>query len=103
MSNVESTTILIGNHPQPAPPIGDNVSKAAAAQLRTVVERIEKLEEEKAGLAEDVRGIYSEAKGNGYDVKALRTIIRLRKMSEGDRTEQETILDTYKHALGMLV
>jgi uncharacterized protein (UPF0335 family) len=61
------------------------------------------MEADKGEIAKDIRDIYTEAKGNGYDLKALRTIVRLRKMKEGDRTEQEAILDTYKQALGMLV
>jgi uncharacterized protein (UPF0335 family) len=74
----------------------------AGARLRSIIERVERLEEEKAALAEDIREVYSEAKGNGYDVKILRQIVRLRKMDSGDRQEQEAILDTYKAALGMM-
>ena len=64
----------------------------AADQLRLLIERIERLEEEKAALAEDIREVYSEAKGNGYDVKVMRQIIRLRKLDSSDRQEQEAIL-----------
>ena len=71
-------------------------------QLRAIVERIERLEEEKKTISDDVRDIYAEAKGNGYDVKALRTIVRLRKQDANERAEQETILETYMQALGML-
>lgn len=74
----------------------------ANAQLRAVVERIERLEEEKASLTSDIRDVYAEAKGNGFDVKALRTIIRMRKQDANERAEQETILETYMAALGML-
>jgi len=74
----------------------------ADAQLRSVVDRIERLEEEKKGIAHDIRDVYAEAKGNGYDIKALRTIIRLRKLSDSDRQEQETILETYMQAMGMI-
>jgi uncharacterized protein (UPF0335 family) len=74
----------------------------AADQLRLFIERIERLEEEKKGIADDIRDVYAEAKGNGYDVKALRTIIRLRKQDANERAEQETILETYMQALGML-
>jgi uncharacterized protein (UPF0335 family) len=70
-------------------------------QLRLFIERIERLEEEKKGIADDVRDVYSEAKGQGYDVKIMRQIIRLRKMSHQDRQEMETILDLYKAALGL--
>ena len=71
-------------------------------QLRAIVERIERLEEEKKTISDDVRDIYAEAKGNGYDVKALRTIVRLRKQDANERAEQETILETYMHAMGMI-
>lgn len=81
---------------QPAP--GHN----ANAQLKSIVERIERLEEEKRGIADDIRDIYAESKGNGYDVKALRTIVRLRKQDPNERAEAETLLETYMHALGML-
>jgi uncharacterized protein (UPF0335 family) len=73
----------------------------AADQLKSIVERIEKLEEEKAGLASDIRDIFAEAKGNGYDVKTLRKVISLRKLDAAKREEEEHLLDTYKHALGM--
>ena len=74
----------------------------AKDQLKAFVERIERLEEEKKAIADDVRDVYAEAKGNGFDVKALRTIVRLRKQDAAERREQETILETYMHALGML-
>lgn len=70
-------------------------------QLRLFIERIERLEEEKKGIADDVRDVYSEAKGQGYDGKIMRQIVRLRKMSQQDRQEMETILDLYKSALGL--
>jgi uncharacterized protein (UPF0335 family) len=73
----------------------------AAEQLKSIVERIERLEEEKAGIASDIKDIFSEAKGNGYDVKTLRKVISLRKMDANQRDEQEHLLDTYKRALGM--
>jgi uncharacterized protein (UPF0335 family) len=74
----------------------------ARDQLKSIVERIERLEEEKRTLNEDIRDIYAEAKGNGYDTKALRTIIRMRKQDANERQEHETILETYLHALGMI-
>ena len=77
-------------------------TRFARDQLRAIVERIERLEEEKAAIASDIRDVYAEAKGNGYDVKALRTIIRLRKQDANERAEAETILETYMQALGML-
>jgi uncharacterized protein (UPF0335 family) len=85
--------------------IGHN-SEAAAQfsrdQLKAIIERIERQEEEKKVISDDIRDIYAEAKGNGYDVKALRTVVRLRKQDANERAEQDAILDTYKAALGML-
>ena len=75
----------------------------AADELRLLIERIERLEEEKKTIADDIRDVYAEAKGTGFDVKALRTIVRLRKQDVDERREQETILETYMHALGMLI
>jgi len=66
------------------------------------VERIERLEEEKKTISDDIRDVYAEAKGNGFDVKVLRTVIRLRKQDANERQEQEAILDLYKHTLGIL-
>lgn len=74
---------------------------SAKDQLRAFVTRIERLEEEKAALAGDLREVYAEAKGNGFDVKALRSVIRLRKLDENKRREEEAVLSTYLHALGM--
>lgn len=74
----------------------------AADQLRQFVERIERLEEEKTTIASDITDVYAEAKGNGFDVKAIRTIVRLRKQDADERAEAETILETYLQALGML-
>tara|TARA_E500000318_G_scaffold110969_1_gene127906 strand:+ start:8344 stop:8595 length:252 start_codon:yes stop_codon:yes gene_type:complete len=73
----------------------------AADQLASYVERIERLEEEKANLMADMKEVYGEAKSLGYDVKILRQIIRLRKLEDHERTEQEEVLEVYKHALGM--
>lgn len=72
-----------------------------ADQLRLFIERVERLEEEKKGIADDIRDTYSEAKSQGYDAKIMRQIVRLRKMSNDDRMEMEAILDTYKSALGL--
>jgi len=74
----------------------------ANAQLRSIVERIERLEEEKRAIGEDVKDVYTEAKGNGYDVKALRTIIKMRREDAQKRAEMESIVETYMAALGML-
>ena len=73
----------------------------AQDQLRAFVERIERMEEEKKAIADDIKEIYSEAKGNGFDTKVLRQIIRIRKQDHAERMEQEAILDLYMSALGM--
>lgn len=71
-------------------------------QLKSVIERIEKLEEEKASLAEAIKDVYAEARANGYDIKTLRSVIKIRKMDFEDRQAQEEMLDLYLHALGMV-
>jgi uncharacterized protein (UPF0335 family) len=81
----------------------DVAHRFAKDQLKAFVERIERLEEEKKALSDDIRDVYSEAKGNGYDVKALRQVVRLRKQDKDERAEQEAILETYLQALGMLI
>jgi uncharacterized protein (UPF0335 family) len=73
----------------------------AKDQLKSIVERIERLEEEKLALAEDIKEVYAEAKANGFDTKILRTVVRLRKQDSNERQEQEALLDLYMHALGM--
>lgn len=78
-----------------------DVGGVAGERLRSFVERIERLEEEKAALAADVKDVYSEAKGTGFDVKVLRQIIRLRKMDQSDRREQEELMAVYMRALDM--
>ena len=70
-------------------------------QLRTIITRIERLEEEKPALAADLREVYAEAKSDGFDVKALKTVVRIRKQDENRRREEEAALVTYLHALGM--
>lgn len=74
-----------------------------APRLQSIVERIERLEEERKAIGSDIRDIYSEAKGVGYDVKTLRRVIAARKMDQADREEQESLFDTYMHALGHAV
>ena len=78
--------------------IGHNVARE---KIKAIIERVERLEDEKKGIADDIKDIYSEAKGNGFDVKALRTIVRMRKQDADERAEQEAILEAYMHALGM--
>ena len=72
----------------------------AAGQLRAFIERIERLEEEKKALGEDIKEVYAEAKGNGFDTKIIRQVIRIRKMEASDRQEQEALIDLYLSALG---
>ena len=76
----------------------DNV---AADQLRLFIERIERLEEEKKGIADDVKGVYDEAKANGYDTKTMRAIVRLRRMEANARQEADALMETYRAALGL--
>ena len=81
--------------------INETSQTVAAGQLRAFIERIERLEEEKKTIADDIKDVYAEMKGTGFDTKAVRTIIRLRKQEEAERQEAEAILDLYKAALGM--
>ena len=80
----------------------DTKADFAKGQLKSIVERIERLEEERRTLAADIKEVYAEAKGNGFDTKIIRQLIRLRRMDKDDLDEQETLLDIYKRALGML-
>jgi uncharacterized protein (UPF0335 family) len=77
-------------------------TRFAKDQLKAFVERVERLEEEKKAIADDIRDVYGEAKGNGFDVKALRAIVRLRRQDADERREHESVLETYMHALGMV-
>ena len=79
----------------------DVLNSTAQTQLKTIVERIERLEEDKAGIMADLKEVYAEAKGNGFDTKILRKVIALRKRDLAERQEEETILDLYLQALGM--
>lgn len=73
----------------------------AADQLRLFIERIERLEEEKKGSADDIKDVYAEAKSNGYDTKTMRSIVRLRRMENHARQEADALLETYRQALGL--
>jgi uncharacterized protein (UPF0335 family) len=97
MSAVTATTAAIKDKSKEG-----TSTRFAKDQLKAIIERIEHLEEEKKALSDDIRDVYAEAKGNGYDVTALRTVIRLRKQDKDERAEQEAILETYLHALGMI-
>ena len=90
-----ATAAAVKEQDQPA-------TRFAKDHLKAFVERIERLEEEKKATADDIRDVYAEAKATGFDVKALRTIVRLRKVDADERKEHEAILETYLHALGML-
>lgn len=83
-------------------PLGDTKSRRGTDdRLRLLIERVERLEEEKKGIGDDIKDVYLEAKAVGYDVKAMRAVIRLRKMSRDDRREMEAVLDLYKAELGL--
>lgn len=87
----------------PAAKKGHNrVGGIAVDQLKAIIARIERLEEEKSNIAADIREVYAESKGNGYDVRAIRQIIKIRKLDASEREEQQNILDAYLNALGML-
>jgi uncharacterized protein (UPF0335 family) len=73
----------------------------SAEQLRLLIERIERLEEEKSGISDDIKGVYAEAKSEGFDTKTIRAIVRLRRLEHHARQEQELLLETYKNALGI--
>ena len=73
----------------------------AADQLRLFIERIERLEEEKKGIADDVKDVYAEAKANGYDTKTMRAVVRLRKLEAHTRQEMDALLETYRNAIGL--
>ncbi|HQS95004.1 MAG: DUF2312 domain-containing protein [Novosphingobium sp. 16-62-11] len=77
------------------------MAETADDRLRLLIERIERLEEEKKGIGDDIKDVYSEAKSTGYDAKIMRQIVRLRKMKPDDRREMEAVLETYKNALGI--
>jgi uncharacterized protein (UPF0335 family) len=78
-----------------------DVGGIAGERLKSFIERIERLEEEKRALAQDIKEVYAEAKGVGFDTKIMRQIVKIRKMDQDELDEQETLLDVYKHALGM--
>jgi uncharacterized protein (UPF0335 family) len=83
-----------------AAPIGSNT--LAADKLRAYIERVERLEEEKSAIAADIKEVYAEAKGNGFDTKIMRKVVALRKKALAERQEEEAVLELYLHALGML-
>jgi uncharacterized protein (UPF0335 family) len=101
VSGVKAARICQANkHPKRSEKMAET-GGVAADQLRSYIERVERLEEEKAGIAADIRDIYAEAKANGFDVKALRQIVSMRKIEDDKRREHDLILATYMRALGM--
>lgn len=81
-------------------PHSDILNQAAQGQLKSIIERIERLEQEKSEIAEQIKEVFAEAKGNGFDVKVLRTVVRIRKQDRAKRLEEEAILDLYLSAMG---
>lgn len=81
---------------------GDNAQTVAAGQLRAFIERVERLEEEKQTIADDIKEVYAEAKGTGFNAKIIKRVIRLRKMDQAERQEEEAVTELYLSALGML-
>ena len=79
----------------------DVLNATAQTQLKSIIERVERLEQEKAEIAEQIKEVFAEAKGNGFDTKIMRQIVKIRRMDQADLDEQETLLDVYLRALGM--
>lgn len=102
MTEAEQARVDQEKAEKPELPGIENVDKATASRLKGIIERVERLEEEKAGLAEDIKEIYGEAKATGFDVIVIRQIIRLRKIEVDKRRENEMLLETYKAAIGMV-
>ena len=95
MADDASFSAQMAEHP-------DVMTAAAQGRLKTIIDRIERLEEDKAAVAEDMKGVFAEAKGEGFDVKILRKVIRLRKMDKVKRDEEEALVDLYLSAIGGL-
>lgn len=98
-----SATVSINGGPEiPVENLGEaRFGNVSASRLRSLIERIERLEEERKAIAGDIKDIFSEAKGSGFDVKVMRQLIRIRKQDPGEVEEQEALLDVYRRALGM--
>lgn len=97
----DTSTATMGTPAGLAPTPASTVGGIAGDQLKSYIERIERLEEEKANLTADIREVFAEAKGNGFDVKIMRQLLKIRKMDSDEVAEQETLLDLYKRAIGM--
>ena len=105
MNPAETAALNAGSSEIAAPETPASPGRAGGVAgdiLRAYVERIERLEEEKKALAADIREVYAEAKGNGYDPKIMRKLIALRRMDQADRREEEELLDVYRRAIGMM-
>lgn len=102
MAKAKMVEDLVGGEDDEAPGIGHNSKTPVGSDLQSIIDRIERLTEEKKELQRDITEIYQESKGRGYEPKIIRQIIKLRAMSQADRAEQEALLDTYMSALGML-
>ncbi|MXW93733.1 MAG: DUF2312 domain-containing protein [Rhodospirillaceae bacterium] len=105
MNPADNAALNAGSSETAAPETPASAGRAggiAGDILRAYVERIERLEEEKKALAADIREVYAEAKGNGYDPKIMRKLIALRRMDQADRREEEELLDVYRRAIGMI-
>lgn len=101
MTNAPQTAATSDGDPRPNEITNETSQTVAANQLRAFIERVERLEEEKKAIADDIREVYAEMKGTGFDTKAVRAIINLRKQDQAERQEHESIVDLYKSALGM--
>jgi uncharacterized protein (UPF0335 family) len=97
----ENGSVAIGS-PVVSGSMAGAAGTVASKQLKSFIERIERLEEEKKGIADDIRDVFAEAKGQGFDTKVMRQVIRLRKKDVAERQEEEALLDLYLHALGMI-
>lgn len=102
MSDKAENPEAVSGHNSNAAKDEQSAHKFAKDQLKAIVERVERLEEEKKALSDDIRDVYAEAKGNGFSTKALRIVVKLRKQDVNERAEDEAVLDTYKIALGMV-
>lgn len=87
--------------PSPAGTNADVKDTVAAGELRQIIERVERLEEDKKSIGDDIKDVMAEAKGRGYDTKAIKTIVKMRRQDPRERDEQEAVIDLYKAALGM--
>jgi uncharacterized protein (UPF0335 family) len=102
MGSEDSKPVDVGSASDTDEKRSDETGGVAGERLRSFIQRVERLEEDKKCVADDIREVYAEAKSNGFDPKIMRQVIKLRKMEAADRAEQEALLETYLHALGMM-